>query len=208
MRIAPMLPDRQWRMMNDIGEVHDVRHTSFVRVSCQRPATTSVAADARRTGPITDPSRPSAESARSAATPNAPQTRKYGIKKSAVAALSARFVGRPPSSRVNSRKARIIGMADGSIIATIMARRRAKNRARFVDVGIDGAIRAMRKSADVHVAYQAAATTRTTAAATGIVTRRRSAVGSAGTASPIGRRERWCRYERADPMTSEPSEND
>src|SRR5712691_13496141 len=99
-------------------------------------------------------------------------------------------------------------MADGSIIATIMTRRRAKNRARSVDVILDGAIRVIRKSADVHVAYQAPATTRTTAAATGIVIRRKSAVGSAGTSSPIGRREGSCRYEGADRTRSELPEND
>src|SRR5207244_10837065 len=86
---------------------------------------------------------------------------------------------RPAANRAGQVTARIIGMAEGNIIATIMTRRSAKNRARSVDVMVDGAIRAMRKSADVHVAYHAAPTTTATAAATGMVMRSRSDVGSA-----------------------------
>ena len=102
-----------------------------------------------------------------------------------VAVLSAGFVGRPASSRVIPRKARIIGIAEGNIIATIMTTRSAKKSTRSDDTIVDGAIRAIRKSEDVHVAYQAAATTRATAAATGIVTRRSRIAGPWPVASPI-----------------------
>src|SRR2546426_4379773 len=84
----------------------------------------------------------------------------------AVAASSTGFVGRPASRRVIPRYATIIGKADGNIIATIMTTRRAKKRTRSVDRNREGAVSAIRTSAEVHVAYQAAPTARTTAAAT------------------------------------------
>src|SRR6266542_4105469 len=126
---------------------------------------------------VIDPMTPRAITASNAATPNAPHVRKYGRTKRAVAALSAGFVGRPSSSRVIPWNARIIGMAEGDIIATIMTSRRAKNRTRSVEAILEGAVRAIKKSADVHVTYHAAATTRATATAIGAVMRRNSAVG-------------------------------
>src|SRR2546427_12885325 len=75
--------------------------------------------------------------------------------KSAVAASSAGFVGRPASRRVIPRNARIIGRAEGNIIATIMTTRSAKKRTRSVDRKREGAVSAIRTSAEVHVAYQA-----------------------------------------------------
>src|SRR5207245_6964433 len=78
-----------------------------------------------------------------------------------------------------------IGIAEGNIIATIMTTRRAKKSTRSDDTIVDGAISAIRKPEDVHVAYQAAATTRATAAATGIVTRRSRIAGPWRVASPI-----------------------
>src|SRR5438093_13570225 len=115
------------------------------------------------------PMSPRALSARRAATPNAPQTRKYGAMKSDVAASSAGFVGRPASRRVIARYARIIGRAAGNIIATIMTTRRAKKRTRSVDRNREGAVSAIRTSAEGHVAYQAAPTAKATATATGMV---------------------------------------
>src|SRR2546425_2971961 len=168
-----------------MGEVQCVRQTSFVRVTCQRPAATSVTAEAKASGPVMDPRSPKALSARRAATPNAPQTRKYGAMNRAVAASSAGFVGRPASRRVIPRYATIIGKADGNIIATIMTTRRAKKRTRSVDRNREGAMRAIRTSAEVHVAYQAAPTARATAAATGTVKCRSSQAGSAGTVSTM-----------------------
>src|SRR6266545_761767 len=100
MRIAPSRPDRQWCITNDIGDVQCVRQTSFVRVTCQRPAATSVAEEAMARTFVIDPMTPRAITASNAATPKAPHVRKYGRTKRAVAALSAGFVGRPPSSRV------------------------------------------------------------------------------------------------------------
>src|SRR2546428_12404195 len=100
--------------------------------------------------------------------------------KSAVAASSAGPVGRPASRRVIPRNARIIGKAEGNIIATIMTTRRAKKRTRSVDRNREGAVSAIRTSAEVHVAYHAAPTARTTAAATGTVRCRSSQAGSAG----------------------------
>src|SRR6266508_339186 len=177
MRIAPSRPDRQWCITNDIGDVQWVKQTSFVRVTCQRPAATSVAAEAMARTFVIDPMRPRAITASNAATPKAPHVRKYGRTKRAVAALSAGFVGRPSSSRVIPWNARIIGMAEGNIIATIMTSRRAKNRTRSVEAILEGAVRAIKKSADVHVTYHAAATTRATATAIGMFNRRKSAVG-------------------------------
>src|SRR2546428_8650289 len=126
------------------------------------------------------PMSPRALNARRAATPNAPQTRKYGAMNRAVAASSAGLVGRPASRRVIPRNATIIGKADGNIIATIMTTRRTKNRTRSVDRNREGAVSAIRTSAEVHVAYQAAPTARATAAATGTVRCRSSQAGSAG----------------------------
>ncbi len=110
--------------------------------------------------------------------------------KSAVAASSAGFVGRPASRRVIPRNARIIGRAEGNIIATIMTTRSAKKRTRSVDRNREGAVSAIRASAEVHVAYQAAPTTRATAAATGTVRCRSSQAGSAATVSTMPRSER------------------
>src|SRR5712692_349117 len=172
-------------MTNDIGDVQCRRHTSFVRVTCQRPAATRVTAEAKIRGPVIAVMRPKAINVSRAATPNAPQTRKYGATKRAVAALSAGFVGRPASRRVIPRYARIIGRAEGNIIATIMTTRRAKKRTRSVDPKREGAVSAIRTSADVHVAYQAAPTARATAAATGMVRCRRSPAGWAGTVSTM-----------------------
>src|SRR2546426_10487352 len=98
----------------------------------------------------------------------------------AVAASSTGFVGRPASRRVIPRYATIIGKADGNIIATIMTTRRAKKRTRSVDRNREGAVSAIRTSAEVHVAYQAAPTARTTAAATGTARCRSSQSRSAG----------------------------
>src|SRR5207247_3598592 len=128
-----------------------VRQTSFVRVTCQNPAATSVAADARTTTLVINPMRPRAITASKAATPKAPHTRKYGRTKRAVATLSAGFVGRPASSRIISRNAKIIGIAEGNIIATIMTTRRPKNRTRSVDAIVEGAIRAIKTSEELHV---------------------------------------------------------
>src|SRR3989475_12562131 len=115
------------------------------------------------------PMSPRALSASKAAPPNAPQTRKYGAMNRAVTAPYAGFVGRPASRRVIPRYARTIGKADGNIIATIMTTRRAKKRTRSVDRNREGDMRAIRTSAEVHVAYQAAPTARATATATGMV---------------------------------------
>src|SRR6266568_223559 len=104
---------------------------------------------------------------------------------SAVAASSAGFVGRPASRRVIPRNARLMGIAEGNIIATIMTTSRAKNRRRSVEPIVNRAIWVMRESVDVHVAYHAAATTSATAIATGIVTRFQSAAGSARVAVRI-----------------------
>src|SRR5881628_251018 len=109
--------------------------------------------------------------------------------KSAVAASSAGFVGRPASRRVIPRNARIIGRAEGNIIATIMTTRSAKKRTRSVDRNREGAVSAIRASVEVHVAYQAAPTTRATAAATGTVRCRSSQAGSAATVSTMPRWE-------------------
>src|SRR6266571_4059385 len=184
-RKAPNLPDRQCRMTNPIGDVQWVRQTSFVRVTCQSPAATSVAADAKTRTFVIDPMKSRAITASKAATPKAPHVRKYGMTKRVVAALSAGFVGRPSSSRVIPRNARTIGMVEGNIIATIMTTRRAKNRTRSVDAIVEGAIRAIKKSVDVHVTYHAAATTRATATAIGMVMRRKSAVGPTRVASSM-----------------------
>src|SRR3989442_380421 len=73
---APIRPDRQWCMTKDIGDVQCVKQTSFVRVTCQTPAATRVTAEANTNGPVIAPRRPDAINAKSAATPNAPQTRK------------------------------------------------------------------------------------------------------------------------------------
>src|SRR5256886_4414156 len=155
-------------MTKDIGELQCVTQASSVRVTSQMPAVMRVTADANTNGPVIAPMRPDAINARRAATPNAPQTRKYGAMNSAVAASSAGFVGRPASRRVIPRYARIIGKADGNIIATIMTARRAKKRTRSVDRNREGAMRAIRTSAEVQVEYQAAPTARATATATGM----------------------------------------
>src|SRR6267143_265142 len=96
-------------MMKDIGDVQCVKQTSFVRVTCQMPAATRVTAEANTNGPVMAPMRPDAINANRAATPNPPQTRKYGVMKRAVAASSAGFVGRPASRRVIPRYAKIMG---------------------------------------------------------------------------------------------------
>jgi len=167
--------------------VQCVKQTSFVRVTCHTPAVTRVTAEANTNGPVTAPRRPDAINANSAPTPNAPQTRKYGAMKSDVAASSAGFVGRPASRRVIPRYARIIGSAEGNIIATIMTTSRAKKRTRSVDRNREGAMSAIRTSAEVHVAYQAAPTARATAAATGMVRCRSNPARSAGAVSTIPR---------------------
>src|SRR2546427_8196317 len=167
-------------MTKDIGELQCVKQTSFVRVTCQMPAVMRVTADANTNGPVIAPMRPDAINAKSAATPNAPQTRKYGAMKSAVAVSSAGFVGRPASRRVIPRNARIIGRAEGNIIATLMTMSSAKERTRSVDRNREGAMSGIRTSAEGHVAYQAAPTARATAAATGMVRCRSSPAGSAG----------------------------
>src|SRR6266508_2921220 len=100
MRIAPSRPDRQWCITNDIGDVQCVRQTSFVRVTCQRPAATSVAEEAMARTFVIDPMTPRAITASNAATPKAPHVRKYGRTKRAVAALSVCFVIIPPPPRV------------------------------------------------------------------------------------------------------------
>src|SRR2546421_4623152 len=87
-----------------------------------------------------------------------------------------------------------MGNADGSIIATIITMISAKNRARSVAPTAEGAVSNIVGFDDVHVTYQAIATTKPTAAATGIV-RRRSRSGTAGetasaTARPIGRADK------------------
>src|SRR2546427_12905903 len=105
--------------------------------------------------------------------------------KSDVAGSSAGLVGRPASSRVTPQIARIIGKAEGNIIATIMTTRSEKKRTRSVDRNREGAVSAIRTSAEVHVAYQAAPTARATAAATGTVRCRSSQAGSAGTVSTM-----------------------
>src|SRR2546427_13002826 len=84
-----------------------------------------------------------------------------------------------------------MGNADDSIIATIITMISAKNRARSVAPTAEGAVSSIAGFDDVHVTYQAIATTKPTAAATGIV-RCRSRSGTAGetataTARPIGR---------------------
>src|SRR2546426_3992507 len=173
-----------------MGEVQGVKQPSLVRVTGQRPAATSVTAEAKASGPVKDPRSPKALSARRAATPNPPQTKKYGAMNRAVAASSAGFVGRPASRRVIPRYATIIGKADGNIIATIMTTRRAKQRMRSVDRKREGAVSAIRASAEVHGADQAAPTARATAAATGTVRCRRSQAGSAGTVSTMPQSER------------------
>src|SRR5438093_13588661 len=170
-----------------MGDVQCVEQTSFLRVTCHTPADTRVTAEANTNGPVTAPRRPDAINANSAPTPNAPQTRKYGAMRSDVAASSAGFVGRPASRRVIARYARIIGRAAGNIIATIMTTRRAKQRTRSVDRNREGAVSAIRTSAEVHVAYQAAPTARATAAATGLGSRRGDAARSAGAVSTIPR---------------------
>src|SRR2546426_3525233 len=134
-------------MTKDIGELQCVTQTSFVRVTCQMPAVMRVTADANTNGPVIAPMRPDAINAKSAATPNAPQTRKYGAMKSAVAVLSAGFVGRPASRRVIPRNARIIGRAQGHILATILTIRSAKRRERPVDRNRDGAKNDIRNAA-------------------------------------------------------------
>src|SRR2546427_774051 len=122
--------------------------------------------------------------------------------KSAVAASSAGLVGRPASRRVIPRNARIIGKAEGNIIATIMTTRSAKKKTRSVDRNREGAVSAIRTSAEFHVAYQAAPTARATAAATGTVRCGSSQAGSAGTMSTmpgsvgavtVGWGRRWAR---------------
>src|SRR2546426_12684319 len=109
--------------------------------------------------------------------------------KSAVAVSSAGFVGRPASRRVIPRNARIIGRAEGNIIATIMTTRSTKKRTSSVDRNREVAVSAMRTSAEVHLAYQAAPTARATAAATGTVRCRSSQAGSAGTVSTMAQSE-------------------
>src|SRR3989442_14157432 len=108
-------------MTKDIGELQCVTQTSFVRVTCQMPAVMRVTADANTNGPVIAPMRPDAINAKSAATPNAPQTRKYGAMKSAVAVLSAGFVGRPGPRRGIPRHARVIRRADGHTNTTLTA---------------------------------------------------------------------------------------
>src|SRR3989442_15986945 len=103
-------------MTKDIGELQCVTQTSFVRVTCQMPAVMRVTADANTNGPVIAPMRPDAINAKSAATPNAPQTRKYGAMKSAVAVMSAVFAGRPASRRVLRGNTRIIGNPQRKII--------------------------------------------------------------------------------------------
>ena len=72
-RIAPSRPFRQWCSMKPIGETQWERQASFVRVTCQRPAATRVAADRRRAGPINiGPIRPRAIRPQRAATPKSP----------------------------------------------------------------------------------------------------------------------------------------
>src|SRR2546425_9908491 len=105
--------------------------------------------------------------------------------KSAVAASSAGLVGRPASRRVIPRNARIIGKAEGNIIATIMTTRSAKKRTRSVERNREGDVSAIRTSAEVHVAYQAAPTARAAAAATVTVRCGSSREGSAGTVSTM-----------------------
>src|SRR5439155_22314375 len=110
----------------------------------QGAAGTKVTTEADTHGPVVVPVAPMSPSAinpKTAATPNAPQTRKYGMTNRTVAVLSAGFVGRPASSRVIPRKARIIGIAEGNIIATIMTTRRAKKRTRSDAKIVDGANR-------------------------------------------------------------------
>src|SRR3989475_2664856 len=133
-------------MAKDIGELQCVTQTSFVRVTCQMPAVMRVTADANTNGPVIAPMRPDAINAKSAATPNAPQTRKYGAMKSAVAVLSAGFVGRPASRRVIPRNARIIGRGEGHMIATMTTTRRAKKRTRAADRNREGAMSGHRTS--------------------------------------------------------------
>ena len=72
-----------------------------------------------------------------------------------------------------------MGNADGSIIATIITLINAKNKARFVEPIVEGAMSIIVRSEEAHVTYHARATTATTAAATGIV-RRLSRSGAAG----------------------------
>src|SRR2546426_5181955 len=143
-------------MTKDIGDLQCVTQPSFARVTCQMPAVMRVTADANTNGPVIAPMRPDAINAKSAATPNAPQTRKYGAMKSAVAVLSAGFVGRPASRRVIPRDARIIGRAEGNNIATIMTMSSAEKRARAVDRNREGAMGAIREVAEGPVADQGA----------------------------------------------------
>src|SRR2546428_12666844 len=116
-----------------MGKVQWFNQTTFVRAPCRRPAATSVTAEAKAKGPVMAPVSPRALNASRAATPNAPQTRKYGAMNRAVAVSSAGFVGRPASRRVIPRYATIIGKADGNIIATIMTTRRGKKRTEAVE---------------------------------------------------------------------------
>ena len=100
-RNAPRRPPRQWRSTNSIGDVHWERQTSFVRVTCQKPAASSMPAERKRAGPMSvEPIKPKAMRPKRAPTPKNPQTTKYGTRNATVPATSAGFVGRPFSSRV------------------------------------------------------------------------------------------------------------
>src|SRR2546428_13502284 len=103
--------------------------------------------------------------------------------KSAVAASSTGLVGRPASRRVIPRNARIIGRAEGNIIATIITTRSAKKSTKSVDRNREGGVSDIRTSAEVHVAYQVAPTPSATAAATATGGCGSSQASTAGTVS-------------------------
>src|SRR3989475_10691124 len=140
MGAAPDRPARQWCQTKAMGGGQGVKQTSFGGVTCQRAAATSVTAEAKAKGPVMAPVSPRALNASRAATPNAPQTRKYGAMNRAVAGASAGFVGRPASRRGIPRDATIIGKADGNIIPALMTTRRAQKRTKCVERHMEGAV--------------------------------------------------------------------
>src|SRR6266508_3566171 len=114
-------------------------------------------------------------------------------------------MGAPPSSRVRPRYARIIGRADGSIIATIMTTMTAKNAAAYepVDsIAVCGDMKDIVTSCVVQTTYHERATTSATSAATGIVTRGNAPASLCSAAPDIDPPEEGTRYLKAPRASS------
>src|SRR3990172_11571246 len=111
---------------------------------------------------------------------------------------SAGFVGRPSSSRVMPRYARIMGRADGSIIATIITTSKMRKTASTAgfEVVISGIMSSFIRSVEDHVTYHATATAITTNMAIGAVRCRRRS-GAFAVSVVKGPSDAGGRYERA-----------